>query len=349
MRMKRTLWIVAGVWIFPVLQAHAAEIAVMPVQGVNLSAGECDAIGVLFANALARDARVAVASPLQAKSLRAEGKVASAVAAQLGTAKYVELSALRLGKRVRLGGAIFDRDGTRIFQAETTAPDLDAVGTSVRLLAHALAYEQPIRAGMTYGVSPDGGEEPTGVAAPAEVPEPAPTPPDPNVARSSNGVKAGIVTMFASGKTFSPGVSFQFDSRFGPSSYFLELGAGILLPVDDQSSVTSIRVTSGFLELGANAYLWAGNSALYAGAGLMPAIWMSRLGIDDHTSATCSAHAQVGLTFNRTQRFKIYAEARLYQLLIAVSDPLSDGLVHTDLLSESYRPMVLAFQFGVGW
>jgi hypothetical protein len=343
MRMTRTPWIVVGLSIFLALPARAADIAVMPVQGVNLSTGECDAIGVLFANALARDAHVAVASPLATKPARTDGKSASVAAAPEGNSRYVELSALRLGKRVRLAGVLYAPDGSRLFQAETTAPDIDGMDAAVRLLAHALAHRQPIRTGMTYGTSPEGDEAQDVAAYSPEVPEPAPPPPDPNAFHGSNGVKAGIATPFASGKTFSPGVSIQFDSRFGPSAYFLELGAGILLPVEDQSSVGTIRVTSGFLELGASSYLWSGNSALYAGAGLMPAIWMSRLGIDDHTSATCSAHAQVGLTF------KIYAEARLYQLLLAVSDPLSDGLVHTDLLSQAYRPTVLAFQFGVGW
>ena len=37
----------------------------MPVEGVNLAPGECDAIGVLFANAFSRDAHVVVMSPLE--------------------------------------------------------------------------------------------------------------------------------------------------------------------------------------------------------------------------------------------------------------------------------------------
>jgi hypothetical protein len=338
MRLKCALWFAASTAVFVGAEARAAEVAVMPVSGVNLSEGDCDAIGVLFANAFARDARVAVASPLETAALREDGRPAAAIAAQLGAVKYVELDALQLGQRVKLGGVLYAKDGARLFQAETTAPSLEAMDVAIAALAHALAFGQPI----ALPALPE-------ATASAYEPPPAPEPaPDPNAPRGSYGVKLGFALPHASGKSFAPGLLIQFDGRLGPRNYFLEFGAGLVFPTDDQTGSSVIRLRSGYLELGGSYYLWEGNSALYLGAGLSPALWQLSSGYDDHTAATCAAYAQVGVTFTRNSRAKIFGEFRLYQLLIGVANPINDGTTYyTATLSDSYRPMVLAFQGGV--
>lgn len=84
MKLRWTLLSMLALSSFSAMQAHASVVAVMPVRGVNLSEGQCDAIGVLFANAFARDANVAVASPLESKRALEQSKTPSAAAAQLG-------------------------------------------------------------------------------------------------------------------------------------------------------------------------------------------------------------------------------------------------------------------------
>jgi hypothetical protein len=341
MPLKWPLWFVASLCASLVTEARAAEVAVMPVLGVNLAPGDCDAIGVLFANAFAHDAHVAVASPLETKTLRGDGKTSVAVAVQLGVARYVELSALQLGQRVNLGGIIYVADGAMLYRAEISAPSLDAMDSAISALAHALAWRQPIPTVATPEAALASPE--TTYAAPAE------PPPDPKAPRGAYGPKVGLAIPRAAGKSFSPGILIQFDGRLGPRNYFLEFGAGLLIPTDDQTGSSVIRVTSGFLELGGSYYLWEGNSALYLGAGISPAIWQSSMGLDDHTAATCAAYGQVGVTFTRNARARIYGEVRLSQLLLGVANPVSDGTMYGSTPSDAYRPTMLAFQGGVGW
>ena len=349
MGMKWTLCALAWLSVFSTAQVRAADVAVMPVQGVNLPEGACDAIGMLFANAFARDAHVVVASPVETKALRGEAKSAAEIAMQLGAARYVELNAIQLGQKVKLGGTIYARGSSQPFQAETTAQDLDAMDRAIKALAHALAWRRPLRVVLFAHEALDATEPQAASEAVPEVPEPPLPPTDPNAPRGAYGPKLGLAIPRSAGKAFSPGISIQFDARFGPPAYFLEFGAGILFPTDDQSTSTTIRVTSGFLEIGASSYLWAGNTALYLGAGLMPSFWATKVGLDDHASATCAVFGQLGLTFTRNQRFKVYGEFRLSQLLLGVSHPLTDGNGYATTLSDPYRPMVLAFQAGVGF
>ncbi|MBN2574574.1 MAG: hypothetical protein JXP73_08400 [Deltaproteobacteria bacterium] len=317
-------------------EARAADVAVMPVKGVNLTEGEADAIGVLFANALAREARVAVVPPLQSRKLRAEGKTSVAIAQELGATNYIELSALQLERKIVLAGFLCAQDGTVLFRAETSAASLDATDVALARLAKALVYRRPVFAAPAL---PGEGE-----AAPAAYEAPSP-PPDPNASRGSYGPKAGIAIPRSSGRTFSPSISIQFDGRYGPRSHFLEFGAGLLIPADDSYSTSGITVSSGFLEFGGSYYLWPGNAAMYVGGGVSPAIWQTRYDYGDEFGATCSVYGQVGVTFTRDLRAKIYAEFRLSQLLLAVADPGAPGGAY----GETFRPMVLAFQGGVGF
>ena len=109
--MKLTWTILTAFALLPlsVAQASPAVVAVMPVQGVNLSAGQCDVIGLLFADAFARETRVVVASPTDTKPLLAQGKAPLAVATQLGVVEYIELRALQLGTRVTVAGIVVAR------------------------------------------------------------------------------------------------------------------------------------------------------------------------------------------------------------------------------------------------
>jgi hypothetical protein len=320
----------------------AVDFAVMPVEGVNLSEGECDAIGVLFANALANEARAAVASPVHTKPLRAGGQSSAAAARQLGATRYVELRAVQLGQRVDVSGVLYGQDGGMLYRAETSAFGLDTMDAAVATLARALALRQPIPAGPAAPLAAGAG--PYGLPPPPErSPEVVP-------AQGAYGPKVGIAAPRASGKSFSPAILIEFDGRFGPRNYFLEFGAGLMLPTDDQyGGSDSIRVTSGFLEIGGSYYLWSGNMAAYLGAGLTPAIWELKLNYDSHTTATCGAYGQVGITFTRDSRFKVFAEFRLTQLLLAVAHPINTDRYTDTVLSDTYRPMVLAFQGGVAW
>jgi len=125
-------------------RAYSATVAVMPVQGVNLSEGECDAIGVLFANAFSRDANVVVASPLETRAVRAQAQTSLEAATRMGVALYVELTAMQLGTTVKLQGTLFGKDGREIYRAGTVAPSLDGMEIETAKLARALILRQPV-------------------------------------------------------------------------------------------------------------------------------------------------------------------------------------------------------------
>ena len=343
MQLKRTLVLTAAFALFLGAQARAAEVAVMPVQGVNLSEGNTDAIGVLFANAFSRDARVAVASPLETRPLLTGGNTAATVAGQLGVTRYVELSALQIGQKIKIGGVLHAQDGAVVFRAETSARSLDELDTAIAMLAHALVWRRPIPRDQVMDESAAGQE------ASYEVPAVPETPPDPKVPRGAYGPKVGIAIPQSSGKTFSPGIFAEFDGRYGPRDYFLEFGAGLMIPTDNQYNSSTIQVTTGFVELGGSYYLWQGSSALYLGGGVAPAVWSSQVNLDSHTSATCSVFGQVGFNLTRDSRFRIYGEFRFSQLILAVAHPISDGTGYATTISDPYRPMLLTIEGGLGW
>lgn len=325
--------------------AHAAAVAVMPVQGVNLAEGQCDAIGVFFSNAFARDAHVAVSSPTETKPVWAEVRASSATAARLGASQYVELTAIRLGSKVTLAGILFGADGREVYRAEASAPSLDEIDVAASRVARALVWRQPIPAHPAPLQLVD---------TPPEVPPSSDTTSSAsaNSMRNMFGMKGTMSFPAASGRTFSPQIGFQFDARIGPRSYFMEVGAGAVIPTDDSTTTGNLQLTTGFIELGGSGYLTDGPVGLYMGGGVQPGLWRTEAYYYDSSGynsyrdsrslsgAMLPIYAQIGLTFTRDIRTRIFAEFRLSQHLLAVTDPNDN---------KDYHPTVMALQMGVGW
>lgn len=316
--------------------ARAAAVAVMPVRGVNLTEGQSDAIGVTFAAAFARDARVVVASPVETKPVRAQTPTAQAAAAQLGASLHVELTAVRLGTKIVLAGALFDKDGRETFRAETTAENLDVVDTAAAKLAQALVWRRPIQ-----------NNAPELSAAQSAAPSSLH---DPRVSSTAYGLKAGFSVPVSSGRSFTPVMGMQFDGRIGPRSHFVQLGAGAFVPIDDSYAATSTRVSAGFLELGGGIFLGPGPAALYLAGAVVPTVWMSRAGYDNHTALTCAVAAQVGATFTRDSRSRFFLEVRAAQYFLGVADPIVDAPGgYATGVTGNYRPLLMSILAGVGW
>jgi hypothetical protein len=347
MKLRWTLVSTLAFSLLSAAQAHSAVVAVMPVRGMNLSEGQCDAIGVVFANAFARDSQVAVASPLETKPALAQGKTSLAVAARLGVAEYVELSAIQLGKRVSLAGIIYGKDGRELFRAETAAPGLDDIDLAAARLAHALILREPIpRMPFPESVTetPEVPSAPqAGVAGAAE----------PKVNPRALGMKTGVIFPMASGRSFFPMVSLQFDGRFGSRRAFLEFGVGGAVPTDSGSSSNTIGLFAFFGEFGGSFYLSDGSIAPYIGGGISPGFWVyDRMGggsSGNSNSLRCTIYGQAGITFTRDSRTKIYAEFRASQHIIGFTDSISDGSTYSTTTSDTYHPTLLALQFGLGW
>jgi hypothetical protein len=321
-------------------QAYSAVIAVMPVRGVNLSEGQCDAIGAVFANALARDANVVVASPFESKRALEQSKTALAAAAQLGVSEYVELRAIQLGKRITVAGILYAKDGRELFRAETAASSLDDMEVATARLSRALMWRQPVPRMPPPEAATEALETPV-------VPEAVS---DPTGYPKALGLKTALLVPNSSGRSFSPMLSLQFDGRMGPRDYFLEFGAGVAVATQDDYYSSTIRMDSFFAELGGSVYLSGGNVALYIGGGISPGIWISERYGNTNTAARCAVYGQVGINFSRASRARIYAEFRLSQHILGFADSVSDGTLYGGTTaSDTYYPTILALQFGLGW
>jgi hypothetical protein len=313
-------------------QARAAAVAVMPVEGVNLTEGQCDVVGLLFSNAFARELRMHVAQPQETKPIFARTKSAPATAAELGATEYVQLRALQLGARVTVAGIRYTKDGAEIFRAETAASSLDDIEAAAARLARALAWRQPI-AGATYAAP-----------APPPVGEPGPELSGPVQSQypKALGIKTGLVFPVASGKSFAPLMSLQFDGRIGSRDSFVEFGIGAAIPSSTGEGSKNIQMGGVFAELGGSYYLSSAPVAPYLGAGVSPRIWIADApNVSDGAGATCTVYGQAGITFTRDSRVRIFGELRVNQYII--------GLIDNARMGATYYPTEFALQIGMGW
>jgi hypothetical protein len=171
------------------------------------------------------------------------------------------------------------------------------------------------------------------------------------VSSTAYGLKAGFSVPVSSGRSFTPVMGLQFDGRIGPRSHFVQVGAGAFVPIDDSYAATSTRVSAGFLELGGGIFLGPGPAALYLAGAVVPTVWMSRAGNDDHTALTCAVAAQVGATFTRDSRSRFFLEVRAAQYFLGVADPVvvyAPGGYATGV-TGNYRPLLMSILAGVGW
>jgi hypothetical protein len=316
--------------------ASAAVVAVMPVQAANLPPGQCDAIGVLFTQAFARETNVAVASPLETGPLLAQGRTGSAVAAQLGAAEFVDLRLEQAGNQLTLAGIRYGKDGNEIFRSETAAASLDDMQAATARLARSLAWRQPV----AYA--------PYSAPGPMMGPALVLGPPSAEAAKSypkALGLKLGFIFPWSRSNSYSPMMSLQFDARFGSRDAFIEIGAGAALPTGSSSLQESSRLRMGgvFAEIGGSVYLSDGGVAPYLGGGVSPRIWILDTPNGSSTDGTtCAVYGQAGLTLTRDSRARLYAELRVSQYVI--------GLAHGGYSStDAVYPTEFALQMGLGW
>jgi hypothetical protein len=315
----------------PAAMAHgAATVAVMPVQGVNLTAGQCDAVGVMFANAFARETNVVVATPLETKPVLAEVKTSLAAATRLGVFEYIELQAVQLGAKTNLRAIRFSREGREIFRSEVAASGLDDMASACARLARSLAWAQPIARG--------GDLVPELPLAPAPVVLLPST--GPKHYPAALGLQTGIIFPLASGKDFASMMSLQFTARIGPRGSFAEVGAGFVVPATAATGSGAIQMGGLFAQLGGGAFLSEGSIAPYLGGGVSPRIWIVDYPeVPDASGATCTIYGMAGVNFTRDYRARIFGELRVSQFVIALPSTES---------SSSY-PTELSLQVGIGW
>ncbi len=306
--------------------ARAADVAVLPVQGTNLAPGEAEAIGALMAEAYAIEAGTQVVPPAEtARALAETGNVPAALA-KLGAREYVETSAIRLATRVRIRATLRDASGAPLHSAEMTAASLDDVQPVSVRLSRALARRSTVDETRTLrDVTRREGQAPNRMFT-----------------EKVMGLKSAVAWPRASGTSFDPSISLQFDGRLETHSGFLEFGAGAVLPTNgsDKDGLGGV-----FAEFGGSLYLAEANASPYVGVGFVPRLYFTSHG----GGAQAAAYAQVGVMFMRESSSRIYFELRGTQSVTPIEEDAFTDPYTGATQTRSIYPLEIGMQIGVGW
>jgi hypothetical protein len=308
--------------------AQAADLAVFPVETTNLTPQDGAAVGELLAQSYAAVSGKAVLAPSRTQQTLAMAANHQEAAQSLGVSEYVRISAVGVGRRIVIQATLHDQRGARLYQSKMTADSVEDMTNVSDRLARALVER----------VDTDSVRTPRNVTI-AE-------------GRAKNrlwtdkvfGVKSGVHMPDAKNADYSPNVSLQFNGRLELDSFFLEVGAGIIVPTSYKSDCWDSfddncedeaygRVGGLTAEVGGSVFLNEGNVGVYAGGGFIP-----RLTLRNDT-ATASVYGQLGVTFPREASTRLYADLRVAQAVIET---------HLDNGAQRY-PTEFALHVGVGW
>jgi hypothetical protein len=275
--------------------AHAAEIAVFPVQGTNLSAGEMAAIGALMVSAYAAQARQPVLNPYEVQpALQRTGSERDS-ARELGLREYIHVEAVRLENRITLSAVLRNQYGSDLYAVRATAMSLDDMEVVSERVASALWRRTPLE--YTRSIDSVTGKE---MRAPNRL-----------FLEKIFGARFAMVLPVARHLDVQPGLLAEFDARLEQRDYFLELGGGLIFPTE----LASRQGFGGLLaHLGGSYYLSHANVSPYIGAGLSPRIFMGA-----YQGAGMAAYAHAGLMFMRESSTRLYVELQVDQNLTATT------------------------------
>jgi hypothetical protein len=128
-----------------------------------------------------------------------------------------------------------------------------------------------------------------------------------------------------------------FDGRFEREKYFVEIGAGFILPGPGANkSYGGVGA-----DLGIDYFLTNADTAFYVGGGIVP-----RLIFSDgmNSPLNIAPYLQLGLLFDRSARMRLYADVRVAQNLLPIRENTSGSTTPIDTY-----PTELTVQVGIGW
>jgi hypothetical protein len=294
----------------------AADIAVFPVQVTNLTPQQAEAVGVVIAQQYARISGKEVIPPERAnRAVREEGNLASA-SQELNVSEYIETNAIALDTKILIDAIRRSSTGKQIARAQMTAVSLDDLIEVGDRISRALLEKTSIDQTRTL-------DNITKLEA---------NPPKKIRAKKCLGVKSSLIFPVISGK-FDPLVSIGFDARFESLRYFLEFGAGFLVP-----SSASERDSYGgaYAEMGASYYLTQSTISPYIGGGVIP-----RIVSGDVEGVSLAPYVQAGMVFMREYATHFYTDIRVATNAL----PLREK----NMERRSYYPTEVTWQFGIGW
>lgn len=330
--MTRTLPLLAAV-LLPT--TAAAQVAVLPVEATNLAPGEADAIGVLLAQAYSSECGEEVIGPAQAsEALRLEGSPVAA-AAKLGAAEYIVTSAVHLASKLTLRSSLYRADGSPLFSQDMTARSLDDMEQVAKRLAAALYRRVPaVDTRTIHNVTATEGRVPNRTFV-----------------EKVMGLKTAFYVPVAKGQRINQAISLQFDGRLEGEHYFLEFGAGAMLPTsgmdDDEDAYGGI-----FAEIGGSYYLMDDSVSPYVGAGVIPRLVF---GFSDG-GFQLVPYGQLGVMFMRESSSRLYVDFRVAQVVTPFTKETGTPVYDTEGYLYDYDnkhkdvyPTELTVAVGIGW
>ena len=306
--------------------ARAADVAILPVEGTNLSPGEVEAVGALLANAYAAESGAQVIRPADTMRVIRESRDLQEALAKLGVREYVETTAVRLDRRINVRATLRDAGGGLVYFAEMTAASLDDMEPiSVRLARALVRRTSPELTRTLRDVTKREGQAPNRTFT-----------------EKVMGLKTAVIWPRAGDETFDASISLQFDGRLEKQWGFLEFGAGVVIPTDgtDRDGLGGV-----FAEFGGSLYVVEADVSPYIGAGVLPRLYFT----SDGGGANAAAYGQVGIMFMRESSSRLYAELRVMQSLTPIEEDENWDSLTGETYTQSIHPLEIALQIGVGW
>ncbi len=325
-------------------QSALADTAVMPVEARNVAPNDADVIARLFADSYAVVSQTRVVAPRVSAGADDFAPSPSEEAKRVNADEYVVIYATGLDQKVKLRATRYKLDGTVIHSAQVDAASLDEMDAVTERLARALwvnASPKPMRAEQPVAREPVVREPVVRETYTREERRPSDRG---GFLEKVVGIKTAFFVPYATETNLAPLLGVGFDARLEAESYFVELGAGALIPsetYDDDYMYGGI-----YSEFGVSYYLTSSEVSPYIGAGVTP-----RLIFSARSNAQFAAYGQVGLMFLRSQSMRFYADMRATQGLtpIVVDEfEYDDGGTSADG-QVRVRPLELGLQVGVGW
>jgi hypothetical protein len=340
--MMRAFSIITGVvLLFAANEVSAAEVAVFPTEGTNLSEEEETAIGVMIAQSYAIHTGKSVIDPRATRAVISESQNPKSAAQNLGVSQYITIKAVRLTTKISLIVSLYDEVGIRIYRTRVTATSLDDMEQVAERVSLSLYHRKPIDDTRTIH----------NVTVTETKPE------NRTWVEKVLGVKTMVVLPLAIDHSFDPYISAQFDGRWEQERYFLEFGAGFLLTPSVQSGDNTTRIGGLLAEVGGSYYLSTSNISPYIGGGILPRILFKRTGRrPSNSGANLALFGQTGLMFFRESSTRLYVDLRLAQNVIPWptpnTDDCDDGYYSSDcedMDTTKYYPLEVGLAVGIGW
>lgn len=327
---RNLLWLLSVLSCAVPFTAKAADVAFFPVESVNLAPEDASAVGELLAQSYASVSGQAVLAPSRIQLATPQYEEA---AKQLGVSEYVRTDVVAFGSRFIVHSVRYEQNGKQLFQVKLTAErieDMPAVSDRIARSLYLRVDDEEVRTRHNVTLSEARPQARTW-------------------SEKIVGFKTGVHLPFAKDADFAPSLSGMFDLRMESDRFFIEFGAGIMLPSDTRDydscyyeeeagceEPNTGRLGGLISEIGGGYFLTDSNIAPYVGGGLMPRL---QFATDEDDVANVSAYAQVGLTLPRDSSTRVYADLRVAQHILAV---------HLDNGDETH-PTEVSLQAGIGW